>query len=147
VRSTIRPAWVAALVVAALAACGGKDDAGTAEGKAVEGDKPAEAAVPAAAKTVVEAWKDGDVAASDLTAGKAFGDRCATGTVDKLDIAICEFDNPKAAKAAEKQGYEWVGPTTGTAWVSGSLVIAVADRKKADPTGKTINRLMKLAPK
>ncbi len=50
------------------------------------------------------------------------------------------------AKAAEEPALAWVGNVTGAAQAHGSALIVIADRKKADPNGKTINRLMKLAP-
>ena len=51
------------------------------------------------------------------------------------------------AKAAEDAGLVWVGETTGAAQARGTLLIAAADRRKSDPSGRTINQLMKLAPK
>jgi len=143
----VRSVAILAAVIA-IAACG-KDDGQKGEGsgdtaKAAEGGEPE--AFPAA-DAVLDAWKDEDLEVDKLAAGKAFGKNCRTGTVKGLDVAICAYDSPKAAQAAQDAGFSWVGSTTGSAWVSGSLVIAVADRAKADPTGKTINQLMKLSPK
>jgi hypothetical protein len=95
---------------------------------------------------VVDAWKKEGLTAT-LAAGSGFGKDCSTGTVDKLEVVICEYGSADEAKKAEQPGLDWVGTTTGAAWASGSLVIAVADRKKSDPHGKTINQLMKSAPK
>ncbi len=135
--------------VIAIAACSkdeGKDKGASGDtAKAAEGDEADEPSEAEAA--VLDAWKDKDLDVDKLAAGKAFGKSCRTGTVKGLDVAICEYDSPEAAKAATKAGYSWVGATTGSAWVSGSLVIAVADRSKADPSGKTINELMKSSPK
>jgi hypothetical protein len=62
-------------------------------------------------------------------------------------MLICTFPTPTAAKAAEDAGLQWVGDATGMAQAHGVLLIAAADRQKADPNGRTINQLMKLAPK
>jgi hypothetical protein len=75
------------------------------------------------------------------------GGDCQTGAVSEVAVMICAFPTPAAAKLAEDAGLKWVGDTTGTAQAHGVLMIAAADRKKADPNGRTINQLMKLAPK
>jgi hypothetical protein len=134
----------AALIIIALAACGGGKDEGASasEGtaaKTTDGDKP----LSEARTAVVDAWKKAGLTASDLKASTAFGKDCSTGTVDKLEVVICEYGSAAEAKKAEQPGLDWVGSTTGAAWSAGSLVIAVADRKKSDPHGKTINQLMK----
>jgi len=141
----VKVAWLAL----ALVVCGcDKDDAtgGSTDHKTVESGDQA-VALPEATRAVLDSWKKNELASDKMAVAKAFGDKCSTGTVAKLDVAICEFASPEEAKRAEQAGYGWVGATTGTAWVSGSLVIAVADRAKADPSGKTINQLMKLTPK
>ena len=52
------------------------------------------------------------------------------------------------AKAAQDLGLQWVGDSpAGMSQAKGSLVIAVADRHKADPNGKQINQIYKLVPK
>ena len=59
---------------------------------------------------------------------------------------MCNFATPADAKAAEEPGLAWVGPATGSSQAHGAALIVLVDRKKADPNGRTINRLMKLAP-
>ena len=54
--------------------------------------------------------------------------------------------SPADAKAAQDPGLGWIGSVTGASQAHGSALIVIADRKKADPNGRTINRLMKLAP-
>jgi hypothetical protein len=66
--------------------------------------------------------------------------------VGGLDVLLCVFPNPSAAQAAEEAGRGWIGLTTGSALAKGSVLIGIADRKKADPSGKMINQLMKVAP-
>jgi hypothetical protein len=123
------------VLVLALASCS-KDD-GTGRGAAT-GELSRD--------RVVEAWKKGGLVPTPLTAAKtSVGSDCQTGTVNSVDVLVCQFATPDEAKAAEAKGLDWVGDTTGMSQASGKLVVAAADRRKADPTGKTINQLMKLS--
>jgi hypothetical protein len=97
---------------------------------------------------VIAAWKKGGLAPSAMTAATVpVGKDCQSGTVGAIDVLLCVYPSPTEAKAAEEGGLAWVGDTTGAAQAKGSVLIAVADRRKSDPTGRTINQLMKLAPK
>ncbi len=131
------------LVVLALVGCS-KDDTsavGNAAASAVEGESGPRA-------DLVDAWKKGGLTLSALQPAKAsFGTDCKAGTVGAIDVLVCVYPSAKEAKAAEDAALTWVGDTTGAAQAHGSMVIAVADRKKSDPNGKTINQLLKLAPK
>lgn len=125
-----------------LAACSKDDGSGSAAGKAVA------AGGPGARAAVLEAWRQGGLAPSAMApATVAFGKDCQSGTVGNVDVLVCVYPSPAEAKAAEAGGYEWVGGTTGNVTVTGAVLIAIADRRKADPSGRTINQLMKLAPK
>ena len=120
-------------VVMALAACS----------KAGEPDKAK--ATPRDA--VVAAWTADKLVPSKLAAAPvAFAKDCQSGTVEGLDVLVCSFATPADAKAAEVPGLAWIGPATGASQAHGAALIVLADRKKADPNGRTINRLMKLAP-
>jgi hypothetical protein len=104
------------------------------------GEGPREAAVAA--------WKEAGLTPSPLTAATVpVGKDCQSGTVGAIEVLLCVYPSPADAKAAEETGLAWVGETTGAAQASGSMLIAVADRRKSDPSGRTINQLMKLAPK
>ena len=97
---------------------------------------------------VIAAWKKGGLSPSPFTAATVtVGKDCQTGTVGAIDVLLCVYPTVAEAKAAEESGLAWVGETTGTAQASGSVLIAIADRRKSDPSGRTINQLMKLAPK
>jgi len=128
----------ALLVVAVLAACkGGDKDKYSNSGPVGGGARDA----------VIDAWKKGGLDASAFEpAQTSVGKDCSTGTVNKVAVLLCTFDTPDAAKAAQDAGLQWVGDTTGMSRAKGSLVIAVADRHKADPNGKTINQIFKLVP-
>jgi hypothetical protein len=117
--------------VLALAACGkGADKAAT----------PRDA--------VLDAWKAGTIAPSGMTAATVtFAKDCQSGTVENLDLLLCNFATPDEAKAAEPQGEVWIAKATGSSQAHGAALIVLADRRKADPNGRTINKLMKLAPK
>lgn len=94
---------------------------------------------------VVAAWKKGGLEPSPLTAAKTdIGKDCVSGTVNKVDVLVCTFGNAKDAKDAEDKGLEWVGDNTGAAKAQGEMLIVVADRRKADPSGRTINQLLTL---
>jgi hypothetical protein len=126
------------LVLALLAACGSSGDPKAAPG--------AVAAAPQDA--VLDAWKAGGLLPSAFTPSTVVpGADCKSGTVNGVDVAICTFPTAEAAKAGESPGYAWVGATTGMVQIRGALMIAAADKHKADPSGRTINQLMKLAPK
>jgi hypothetical protein len=97
---------------------------------------------------VLDAWKAGKLNVGPLApATVAFGKDCQGGAIDGIDVLVCNFATPDEAKAAEAPGLGWVGPATGASQAHGAALVVVADRKKADPNGRTINQLMKLAPK
>lgn len=62
-------------------------------------------------------------------------------------MLLCCFGSDRDAKAAEGDALTWVGDTTGVARAQGPVLIVVADRHKADPSGKTINQVITLPSK
>jgi hypothetical protein len=103
---------------------------------------------PSSRDALIEAWKQGGLEPSAFTTAQSpVGKDCATGTVGKVDVLVCTFATADEAKAAQDAGLQWVGETTGASQAKGAFVIAVADRRKADPNGKTINQIFKLATK
>ena len=103
---------------------------------------------PTSRDGVIDAWKKGGLQPSAFTEAKTdIGKDCASGTVNKLDVLVCTFPSDKEAKAAEDAGLKWVGDTTGASRAQGDVLIVVADRKKADPTGKVINQIVSLPAK
>lgn len=117
----------ALVIAAALAACSKDGGGGSAR------------------DDVVAAWKKAGLTPSAMTPDKtgAVGDDCVTGTVSGVDVVLCTFKKADDATAAVPKGYAWVGNTTGSAMVKGTLVLAVADRKSSDPSGRTINSITK----
>jgi hypothetical protein len=103
---------------------------------------------PSSRDGVIDAWKKGGLQPSAFTAAKVdVGKDCSSGTVNKLDVLVCVYPSEKDAKAAEDAGLKWVGDTTGASRAQGETLIVVADRHKADPSGRTINQIVTLPAK
>ena len=121
---------IVVIVASGVAACGKGDKADSPRDK------------------VLAAWKGAGITPSAFTAAQTpVGSDCATGMVSGLEILLCVYHSPSEAQAAEDKGYTWIGNNTGSSQAKGVVLVSIADRKKADPTGKTLNQLMKLAPK
>jgi hypothetical protein len=126
-------AAIAGLAALAGSACSKADDAARAAG-------PRDA--------VLAAWKAERLEPAGMTpATVAFAKDCQSGAIASVDVLVCNFASPAEAKAAEDPALTWIGSTTGAAQARGSALIVLADRKKADPNGRMINKLLKLAPK
>jgi hypothetical protein len=67
---------------------------------------------------------------------------CVRGDVELLDVLLCSFDG-EAPAPAEKSAEQFLGgATTGVVRRRGSVLIAVADRKKSDLRGRQISTLL-----
>ncbi len=97
---------------------------------------------------LLAAWSKAGLAPSAFTAvqNSPVGKDCAQGTVNNVEVLVCNFPSDAAAAAAVDAGLKWIGDTTGTSVPKGSVLVVAADRKKADPNGTTINKLMKTSP-
>ncbi len=136
----------AALLVLALAACGKSDGGGA--GVTEIGSSALAAATTGPRDALVDAWKKGGLSPSPLTpASVAVGTDCQSGTVGALDVLLCVYPSKDEAKKAEEAGLTWVGDATGASQAAGQVLVVVADRRKGDPSGRTINQMMKLAPR
>jgi hypothetical protein len=94
--------------------------------------------------SIIEGWKKKGLTTSAFTSAQvAVGKDCQSGTVSGVDVLVCVFPSEDEAKKAEDAGLAWVGDTTGAAQAKGSILVVIADRKKADPSGRTINQMMK----
>lgn len=125
--------WIFAMALLAAAVGCGKEEG-----------KPG-APTASSRDAVIEAWKKGGLSPSPLTAASVpVGKDCKSGTVNNVDVLLCEFPSEAEAKAAEEPGLAWVGETTGISRAAGKVLVAAADRRKADPSGRTINQLTKL---
>jgi hypothetical protein len=96
---------------------------------------------------IIASWKKAGLTVSAMTPDKsgAIGTDCVTGTVNGVDVVLCTFAKPEDATAAKDKAYAWIGNNapTGSAMVSARTLLAVADRKSADPSGRTINTITK----
>ena len=138
------------ILIGIIAAVAGKSGARPSSGsasaaKVANGDTNATPPSGAAAD-VIDAWKQAGLTVSAFTPadGKAVGGDCSSGTVGGIDVVLCSFNDNAAAKKAEDAGYATVGSTTGVSLSNGSMLLIAADRRKADPSGRTINQLAKL---
>jgi len=130
-----------AIALLIVAACSKSDDSKNPLAKAV-------GTTLGGRDAIVDAWKDAKLTPSALTPAQvAFGKDCQSGTVENLDVLLCDYPSPAEAKAAEDQGLTWVADATGASQAHGATLVVIADRKKTDPSGRTINRMLKLAPK
>lgn len=99
------------------------------------------------ASGVIAAWDDADLEMGTFAPAddvKVAGGECQQGTVDALDVIVCEYSSEDAAKRAQKAGLRQVGAATGLALASGPLLLVVTDREGVDPSGKTINNVTRV---
>lgn len=104
--------------------------------------KPEGAAARPGDDATVAAWKSAglDVSAmTDADPKKLDATACRAGTVGGVDVTVCSYQTGEDAKAAEDAGLALVGEATGAALAHGTRLLVVADRRKADPTGRTID--------
>jgi hypothetical protein len=137
-------ALLATAVAAAMVYGGCSDDNQGMLGKGVSGS-PGEAAFadPAALQ---EAWTAAGLQVSAFAAADAKtygGGTCTGGTVSGVDVVLCKHPDEKAATAARPSGLAAVVETTGSVLARGELLLVIADRRKADPQGKAIDRMTK----
>ncbi len=130
-------------LIAAVAGRSGADGADKAD--KVTGGTPTVAEGGAAPAAPVEAWRTAGLTVSAFTASDAgkIGGRCEAGTVSGVDVKLCTFDSPDAAKAAQAAGRDAIGEHTGLALTRGAQLVIAIDTRAADPTGRTLNQLAK----
>ena len=132
--STRIAAIVACLACAAIGCS--KDDKG--KGAASSGGGNDDATVAAWKKAGLEVSALTDVDAKPYSAQK-----CSGGTVSGVDVVLCKYDTGEDAKAAEEPGLDQIGNATGASLAKGARLLVVADRRKADPSGRTIDTITK----
>lgn len=127
----MRKAMIPFLLVAVLGCDKGEDKKAS----------PADAVAP-----VLESWKTAGLAVGAFAAtdGAPYaGGTCQAGQVGGVDAVVCSYPTADAAKAAEDKGREAIGLVTGAAIAHDTLLLVVADRRKSDPEGRTINAVTK----
>jgi pyridoxine 5'-phosphate synthase PdxJ len=96
---------------------------------------------------MVAAWRKAGLEVSafaDADARPYSAQRCRAGTVAAVDVILCVYDTGEDAAAADDDALaelQRMGVTTGAALTRGKTVLVVADRRAADPTGRTVNAI------
>ena len=68
--------------------------------------------------------------------------KCATGTLNGVETLVCEYATLEAEALGRRAGEDWIAQAvTGTVLVNGYTLLALADRAKADPNGRTIHKI------
>lgn len=134
------------VAVAWLPSCG-KSEPATKGGAASSGSAGGSAKT-AAVHPVVAKWAKAGLTVSAFTpdVSGALGKDCSAGTVNSVDVELCRYPDAAAAVAAESAAFDWIGAATGTTMVAKEWRLVVVDRRSADPSGRTINVLMKAFP-
>lgn len=105
-----------------------------------------------ATETITKAWtaEGFDTANVANVDGDAWAaGACYQGTVSGLDVLICEYGSDEAlAQGEQRLNATWDDESVPTAVLARTTqpsrtIVAIADRNKADPNGRTINRLVK----
>jgi serine/threonine protein kinase len=126
------------LVVILLASRGCGDDKKEKKG-------PGEAANTVA--DLEEGWKNAGLSPGGFAPidGQSLGNgQCSAGAVNGLDVTVCGYASPELASASRGAGLAQVGSATGAAVIAGQRMLVVADRKKADASGRSIDKLIKV---
>jgi len=111
------------------------------------GDDKDKGEAPASFSDLEDGWKAAGLSPGGFAPidGQAFGNgQCKTGAVNGLDVTVCEYSSPAFAETAKPSGLAVVGAATGAAVVAGKRMLVVADRKKTDPSGRSIDKLIKV---
>ena len=111
------------------------------------GDKDKKGDGPATVADLEQGWKTAGLSPGGFAPvdGQALGNgQCQSGAVNGLDVTVCAYPTPEAATAARGSGLAAVGSATGAAVVEGKRMLVVADRKKADASGRSIDKLIKV---
>ena len=104
------------------------------------------AAGPRTDDAMLAAWRKAGLEVSAFTDvdTKPFqATSCRGGTAGGVDVVLCSYDTGEDAHAAQDLGLTSVGAATGASIARGSRLIVVADRRKADPSGRTIDALLR----
>lgn len=98
---------------------------------------------------VVAAWRNAGLATEGFAPlqpppnGASF---CEHGVVSGVDTVVCEYPSDDAmtkGMAQVKEGWERVDAHTGVVLQSKHTTMAVVDRERREPSGKTISQMVK----
>ena len=97
--------------------------------------------------SLTDAWKKAGLDPGGFAPidGQKLGNgTCKSGAVNGLDVTVCKYKGPEQAAQARKAALASIGSTTGAAIVEGPQLLVVADRKSTDPSGRSIDKLIKV---
>jgi hypothetical protein len=98
-------------------------------------------------EALIAAWKKAGLEVSAFTTADAApysAQACRAGTVGGIDVTVCSYDTGEDAAAAEDPALallEKRGVTTASALARGKKLLVVTDKRKADPSGRSINAI------
>jgi hypothetical protein len=146
----IAAALAVATATTLLSGCGKKSSGGAPAGGPA-GSQPPASHVSGTPHTddVVDAWRsaglrpEGFAPLQPVPYGAAF---CEEGRVQGVDTLVCEYaDDGTLGRGQQLLKDEWgrEGVHTGVTLTSKRTMVAIVDRGRHDPNGKTINQLVK----
>jgi hypothetical protein len=122
--------WLALLIVASLLSVAG------CRRKAVDFIEPGMAALRDAGLAV-----DGFQAVDARRFGAL---ACREGHVGAFDALVCDYGTPESWVRGKKAAEDWIGAAlTGTWAARDRLLLVVADRARADPSGKQLSQIVR----
>jgi hypothetical protein len=102
---------------------------------------------PSGTGAVLAAWTKAGITVGPMTPTDGTvlgGGDCRAGVAGGVDVTLCSYTDAHAAEQAEAAGLAMIGQATGVSLAEGTQLLVIADRRNADPSGKTIDRLSKL---
>jgi hypothetical protein len=111
-----------------------------------ESEAKKSAAAPAD-DALVAAWRKAGLEVSPLTdvdVAPYAATKCRGGTVSGVDVIVCNYDTGEDAAAAQDPTLallEKSGARTASAIPRGKSLLIVSDKRKADPSGRTIQAI------
>jgi hypothetical protein len=106
-----------------------------------------------AAETITKAWTAGGfdtTAVANVEAEPWSAGACYQGMVSGVDVLVCEYASDEAMALGEQRiNAIWDDESVATGAVAHTAqpsrtIVAIADRAKADPNGRAINKLIKI---
>lgn len=69
---------------------------------------------------------------------------CRAGTLDRVAAVLCEYGSAEALSLGQQGAEAWIGEaTTGVVLRRDLYLLALADRDRADPSGRAVSKLAK----
>ncbi len=134
------------LFLVVILAATGSDDADAVASPLAKVDDQAQESGADWIDAQLTAWDDADLEPggfAEVDASVFGASECRGGAASALEITLCSFATAAAAADGKTPAENSIGKNTGVVIADGQRLLIVADRRTADPSGKTINRLVK----